>query len=584
MGTPAPRASRVERLGILLVAPLATLLLLAPLLGEKPRVLTGGDISAHVQFAVGLLDSFRAGVPFPRWLSDVNYGLGGPIFIFYPPLSYYLAALSVWVAGGKAVLGFDIAFALAGMACAVAFYAASRGLVGRPAALFGAFLYTLAPYHAFDLHAGYYAEYVAYAWLPLIWWFTRRVLDEPPTPRQAAPLGLCGALLAMTHLPTTVTLAITLAPYVAIRLLRAGQIGKRLAVLLGAAGVALLCAAAFLLPMQLERGLVDTAYVTQSPWGDYRQWLVSLTGFGSLPWLSAFTGGLLLTLPAAYGLIVTWRAAGPGEGEPREDRRRAEAIAMGSLVVLSLFLQLGISSPLWELIPQLPLIQFPWRFNSPHALGCCVLVALALSRPLGGPSSSRRRFLVAGALALPAVVLALGLRALPRVRIDQHAFETDVHVKHRQIPEFLPVPVPRSAPSYTADDALFPPAAWSREGGRHEIRQWSPEHRELVVSTNQLNRLEIRTYFYPGWRARLNGRPVPLDRPMPPLFLLAVRVPPGENQRLEFFFGSTPLRNAAAALSAAGLLLVVLLLGTGRGRPRAPRASQVQDAAQDHDA
>lgn len=569
MATPAARVPRVDRFGILLVAPLATFLLLLPLLGEEPRVLTGGDISAHVQFTVGLLDSFRAGVPFPRWLADANYGFGGPIFIFYPPLSYYLSALTTWLAGGNVVFGFDLAFALAGMACAITFYAACRGLAGPRAALFGAFLYTLAPYHAFDLHAGYYAEYVAYAWLPLIWWFTRRVLEETPTPRQAAPLGLCGALLALTHLPTTVTMAVTLAPYVAIRLLRGAQVGKRLAVLLAAAGVALLCAAGFLLPMQLERGWIDAAYVTESPWGDYRQWQVLLSGLGSLPWLSAFTGALLLTLPAVYGLVLSLRSAAPGEGDPPDGRRRAEAMAMAPLLVLSLFLQLAISAPLWELIPQLPLIQFPWRFNSPHALGCCVLVALGLARPAAGSSASRRRFLVAGALALPAVVLALGLRALPSARHDRRALETDVRLKHRMIPEFLPVPVPRSGQSFSTAGALFPPAVWSHQGGRHEVRRWSPEHRELAVSTQQLNRLEIRTFSYPGWRARLNGQAVPLDRPIPPLFLLAVLVPPGEDQRLEFFFGTTPLRTGSAALSVAGLLVVVFLLMTGRGRSRA---------------
>jgi hypothetical protein len=555
----------VSRRAILLVAPLATLLLLLPTLWERPGALTGGDISAHVQFARGVLDSVRAGSLFPRWLADVNYGFGGPVFIFYPIASYYLAALGIWLAGGVVVPGFGIAFAIGGLACALSFYFASRSLVGPLAACFGAFLYTLTPYHAWDLHAGYYAEYVAYAWLPLIWWSARRVLDdETPAARQAVPLALGGALLVVTHLPTTMTMAVAMAPYVAIRLPLAGQAGKRLGIFFLAAGLSLLCSAAYLIPMQLERGWVDTAYVTEVSFGDYRKWLTPLGGVLQLPWANALEGALLLALTAVYGFVVCLRSARQEESGRSGAGIRSEAIAMGSLLLLSVFLQLTISQPLWRVIPELPQIQFPWRFNSPQALGCCVLVVLGL-RPGDGGRSSLRRFLVAGVLALPAVALTFFLRSVTEHWFDQRTLDESVRIRNRRSPEFVPRPVPRDAGLTTLDGALLPLALWAREGGRHEVRSWSPERRELVVSTSQPNRLEIRTFFYPGWRARLNGRDVPLDPPIAPLYLLAVVVPPGEDQRLVFAFGTTPLRTGSAALSAAGLL-GALFLAMRRGR------------------
>src|SRR5262249_31479321 len=93
-------------------------------------------------------------------------------------------------------------------------------------------------------------------------------------------------------------------------------------------------------------------------------------------------------------------------------------------------------------------------------------------------------------------------------------------------------------------EGLLPQALWSDEGGHHQVLQWTSEYRELMVSTPRLNRLEIRTFFYPGWTARLNGKVVPLDTPIPPLHLLAGRVPPPPRPR-DRTRASSPRRSPA---------------------------------------
>src|ERR1043165_8171750 len=47
----------------------------------------------HVYRAVVFSDALRDGALYPRWVMPINGGLGGPLFSFYSPLSYYLMAV-----------------------------------------------------------------------------------------------------------------------------------------------------------------------------------------------------------------------------------------------------------------------------------------------------------------------------------------------------------------------------------------------------------------------------------------------------------------------------------------------------------
>jgi hypothetical protein len=72
--------------------------------------------------------------------------------------------------------------------------------------------------------------------------------------------------------------------------------------------------------------------------------------------------------------------------------------------------------------------------------------------------------------------------------------------------------------------------------------------------------LEVPTFDYPGWRARLDGEPVPHGTGA--LGVLSLPVPPGTH-RVEWEFTPTPLRRAASWVSALSLAgWVFLTLGT----------------------
>ena len=58
-----------------------------PLLGLPPR---GHDALLHYYRIPAVSRLWHDGILFSRWLPDLIYGYGSPLFNFYPPLSAYL--------------------------------------------------------------------------------------------------------------------------------------------------------------------------------------------------------------------------------------------------------------------------------------------------------------------------------------------------------------------------------------------------------------------------------------------------------------------------------------------------------------
>ena len=81
--------------------------------------------------------------------------------------------------------------------------------------------------------------------------------------------------------------------------------------------------------------------------------------------------------------------------------------------------------------------------------------------------------------------------------------------------------------------------------------------------------LLVQTYWYPGWRAWVDGQPVDIEREGPHA-LIALDVPAGEHV-VTLRFTETPLRLAATLVSLAtlaGMVVISLARRYVRGRSR----------------
>jgi uncharacterized membrane protein YfhO len=98
-------------------------------------------------------------------------------------------------------------------------------------------------------------------------------------------------------------------------------------------------------------------------------------------------------------------------------------------------------------------------------------------------------------------------------------------------------------------------------GGRSEVTPLSltDTRVELRVAVTETTALIVCSPFFPGWQVSLDGRRV-TPTLLPDTAYMEVDVPPGSH-RVDATFGNTRLRATANRVSAASLLLWLVIAG-----------------------
>ena len=114
--------------------------------------------------------SLKMGMFPVRWVPDLGYGLGYPIFNFYAPLSYYVGSIPNLI-GFDALMATKIMMGLGIILAGIFMYFFTKEFFGKSGAVASALFYIYAPYHALDIYVrGDVAEFWAYAFIPLVFY------------------------------------------------------------------------------------------------------------------------------------------------------------------------------------------------------------------------------------------------------------------------------------------------------------------------------------------------------------------------------------------------------------------------------
>ncbi|MBI5356981.1 hypothetical protein HZB78_05250 [Candidatus Collierbacteria bacterium] len=111
------------------------------------------------------------GGQFPvRWVPDLGYGYGYPIFNFYNPLPYYFGAGFMFI-GFNVLTATKLMYVFPVFLSGITMFIFSRLVLSNAASALAGILYVYAPYHAVQIYVrGSVAEYWAYAILPLVFY------------------------------------------------------------------------------------------------------------------------------------------------------------------------------------------------------------------------------------------------------------------------------------------------------------------------------------------------------------------------------------------------------------------------------
>ena len=602
-----------------------------PVLHPDLNLWEAHDGSVHLVRSHALQQYIASGDWHPRWFAEHYGGYGYPFLNFYAPATFYLIVLLAWLLPVLGIYGgVQLVSALAALGMISGIYALCWKLWRHgPAALLAAAIVAYAPYplpiNLFlraavpeILGLGLLAWLLVGCtglWLAAIegrrltawWWFTGAVTIALLLTHNLS--SILGAFIA----PAWVGCLWLWRPHRRALLLLGGTA-------LGAALGAALLTIFFWLPALMETVLVQVERIHR---GDvnYRHWFLTWPGYHSSHWglqerslktrgvpidlhliyphphhgpplLSLWQGVLWLGALFALALTTTplsrMRLAALKRLPVIPQQRRLLVLTIG----FGLFLALACYSqsfdwalPLWERLPPLRAIQFPYRLLAPAAYG----IGLAAGGTLTLWAAPRRRVWVAISLA----VVGLGFTGVggyftPLLPEASHPY--------RHIMQLTPEPlrtvdlaldrlyistgefVPKTAHWITwhEDEArgfwlyerMFPEAAWL--GGRVTVWHGNLAIRQLsggslwtsadvTVAGDAPAVLAFHQLAFAGWRAWVDDHPVPAT-PAPwieaqaiqPGFLL-VEMPPGDH-RVAIRFGPSTPRLVGATITLLGCL------------------------------
>jgi hypothetical protein len=555
----------------------------------QPGYLDSHDGLFHLYRLAALDDAFKAGVFYPRWFPDFAFGYGHAVLNYYSPLTYYVAQ-AFHLLGAGYILSIKLTLAAGLLLSGLAMYLYAKEVIGRYPALIAAVVYTYFPYHLADTHLrGALAEAFAFVFMPLCLWAMHRLFTRGRA-FDAILLTLSFAGLIVTHNLTALIFTPVLLGYL-ILLWFLTRRHRAVPLTLTSFVIAIGLDAFYWLPVLTETRYVGLAAGLGSP--GYQRHLAPLLDFISLfpvyRYFPDLGGGYdnpfyplgliyVLLILASLGVLIWlfFRPASEREGELKSTPKRTAWHLLFFLVVtlVSIFMMLNYSLPLWRLTqPVLASLQYPWRFMALTSLGLAFLSG-GLFLPFEGLARETRRrwsWLRNGlGLGLLLLLMFYGLADLPIEPLPLEDEQVTVvrmweeDFAARQIgatwtAEYVPIWVEadRSVVGLPPPDLVpFEP----RDLPDEEVAQIALGEQGLLssqmrVSTTQGLPLRFHTFYFPGWKAYLDGQETPVC-PSGELALLTVDVPPGEHSVLVRFEDTTVrlIGNAISLLTGLGLI------------------------------
>jgi hypothetical protein len=526
----------------------------------------GHDALEYLPRVTEFHENIRHGILFPRWAPDLSSGQGQPLFLLNPPLFYYLTEL-FHLAGLAFVPAMNAACVLLILASAAAMFVLGRWYFGAQGGAIAAIAYVYAPYFLVDLYVRTaFAEFSAFPFYPLaIYGFARHAESRRGT---HLLIGIAAyAAIWYAHTPAAMLFSPLLGAFLVFTAWRARDF-RLLLLQCGAATLGFLFAAVVWLPSLVESSYTHVNRLTEgalhyaSHFVAPHQFFSNAWGYGvSLPGdqdgMPFGLGWPQLAIAAVAAVIIARSAS---------ERWKQGIAFFGIATFVQCFLMTQRAHALWEAVPQLHYIAFPWRLLATAAF-CLALLTAAIALAMRELPVKWQH------AAFAAVIAALVFPALKHTQPQSYLSLDPLQWTPRQI-------AARGAVAGTFDTFE---SRWidtrpvdnggvisvNRGNASARVTRRTPTQLTAIVTAPGAAELELPISFFPGWRVRVDGAEIPPDLPSS-TGRIRVSVDAGTH-RLEAAFQRTPIRWAADAITLAALLFTIIVAVWSR-KPRRPRS------------
>ena len=554
----------------LLVVVVATTIAAWPFLtrGSLP---TGTDAEIHIFRAAQIEQAITEGEFYPRWAPDFYFGNGYPIFNYYAPSAYHVAAYFSLATGMGVVAGTKFVLLIAAYLGAGGMYYFVRNRWGMDEGMVASVAWAFSSYILFlEPHArGEVAETLAIGISPWLFWsFDRVRLNGWGLHVPVAAIIL--AALVFSH-PLTALVAygflliFLLWEFFVTPLLEresAKKItGETLLSVAVAVGLGLGISAIYWLPAGLEREAGRMDFYGHGHY-DFRRHFIALEQLIAPPlWTDTgaafpefrFSMGTVHFLLGILGSMTVFHSR----------LRRSDTLLFTLALCGAMYMMTSASQGVWEMIGPMRYFQFPMRFLGTAALALVPLCGMALRwfRLLGW---KKLAVVAPGACVLGIIWFALPLTYPPKWEEFGPISRSRYHAEELQgkwlgttcCHDFLPATVefvPSSEAVITSqylsgremiekfDGDALPEAA------SVTLLESGPEYDRLRVDSPEGFSLKLFRFYFPGWRAFVDGEEIDIEVTKPDGRML-MQIPIGEHE-LTIELTETPPRRMARAVT-----------------------------------
>lgn len=523
--------------------------------------LNGHDFFFHVIFSHHFTEQFWQGELYPRWMLNMNAGFGSPTFFFYAPLPYYITSLIslLFQMNPTSCNPLVISASVALIASGITAYFWLKAFTSAEFALIVAIIYMVLPYHlVVDLYIRFaFAEFWSFVWMPLILYWSIKIADGKTA--SILWLAISISLLIFTHLPTFIIFM----PFFIGHFLFATDKNLRKTVYFNhllAIILAVGLSAIYWLPALMTQEYVSMQSMFSGMFHYTNNFLLTGPIYGhSKAFWRYLTFVTVLLSSLAYGAWLFSRMQ-------THLTIRRETNYWIIVVLLSLFMTLPFSQFIWDLLPVLQKIQFPWRFNTILTIASVTVFALAVSQfdeikfHLHGRTPLVIWFLLLGVLLSSELIY--GSNPIFFNRMNEEDVVKSLMISRSPV-EYRPHWVPEAKFSHKNIGQFgreTPQVQSDQTETSWQVKHWQPRSIALQVKAVAETKLILHQFYYAGWSATRDGAVQSLPVHPSDAGLLQLSVPAGQHD-ISLTLETLAEERAGQIMSAVALLICLLLGG-----------------------
>lgn len=450
-----------------------------------------------------------------RWVADLGYGYGYPIYNFYAPLPYYVGGILSFFGIGS-LLSTKIMLLLGVITSGITMFYFSKKFFGVYGGLLSAAMYMYFPYHAVNIYVrGAVGEVYAYAFLPIlflgIYSLSVSKLNKISEYKKEIFLIAFGIfLVAMSHNLTILMTLILLVPAVIFLITFFKNKKNFLFISIFAVILGMALASFYIIPAFMEMNYTNVS--SQIGGGAYfkdhfvcvSQLWESQWGFGGsvpgcLDGLSFKLGKIHLLLAGISLLLVSMSIY-------KRHIKNEEKIVVISFLILaiSIFLTTESSLGLWANIKYMEYIQYPWRFLNFAGLFVSFLSGYLLFK---FNSNSLKNI---------TIVIVIFIILVTSVKLFTPQYFNSYKDSYYMNDEYIKFKVSKISDEYLPK-GFIKPISYNEVPKEKFIQPLNgsiitidnqPGYLKANYDVNYESLIHINTAYFPAWRATVNGQDV----------------------------------------------------------------------------